>query len=198
MKNKIKAYKFQPSQIIHIKSYIVLSLLTLLFLYLSTINGAESISALSGNFITQYDLNSIAFGKFDEVFTVFTFLGVLTLSLNMIILYLTVKTTEYIVIPAKGKIKVKKGIIAKRIDTIMIENIEDIDINISILERFLGLGTLVLYTSGDMSAISDRLTAQERKRLDDVNRNVVMNYMSIRKLLSVKKPQSVLNLIQRN
>jgi uncharacterized membrane protein YdbT with pleckstrin-like domain len=168
----------------------------MLFAYLSTVDGAEFISDLSGNLITQYDLNSMTFGKFDEVFVYFTFLGVFILSLNMIVLYLTVKTTEYVVIPAKGKIKVKKGIIAKRIDTIMVENIKDIDINISILERFLGLGTLVLYTSGDMSAISDRLTAQEKKRLDNVNKNVVMNYMSIRKLLSVKKPQSVLNLIQ--
>jgi len=193
---KVKAYKFQPSQIIYIKSYIVLSLLITLFIYLSCVNGTEFLSALSENFITQYDLNSMAFGKFDEVFSVFIFLGVFILSLNMLVLYLIVKTTEYIIIPAKGKIKVKKGIIAKRIDTIMIENIKDIDINISILERFLGLGTLVLYTSGDMSAISDRLTAQERKRLDDVNKNVVMNYMSIKKLLSVKKPQSVLNLIQ--
>lgn len=119
--------------------------------------------------------------------------------LNILVLYLTVKTTEYIIIPAKEKIKVKKGIIAKRIDVIMIENIEDIDTNISILERFLDLGTLVLYTSGDMSAISDRLTAQERKRLDNINKNVVMNYMSsIRKMLSITRPQAVMDLILKN
>ena len=193
---RVRAYRFKPSHIVYIKNYIVLSLLAVLFLYLSNLEGAKAIALVTGNFITAYDLNSLTFGKFDEVYRIFCYASAFILLANILVLYLTVKTTEYIIVPSKRKIKIKKGIIAKSIDTIMFDSIEDVDIKISILERFLGLGTLVLYTSGDMSAISDRLTPQERKRLNDVNKNVVMNYMSIRKIFSIKRPQSVLNLIQ--
>ena len=46
-----------------------------------------------------------------------------------------------------------------------------------------------------MSDISDDLTASERRKLQEVNNNVVTNFTSIRKMVSIGEPQFVLELI---
>jgi len=53
---------------------------------------------------------------------------------------------------AKEGVKIERGVISKHYVTIPYSRIQNVDVNQSLIERFLGLGKLLLHTAGDNSS----------------------------------------------
>jgi len=182
-----------PSPVIFLKRIIFLLLLSSISLYFFLYPDVSFVFN-NNSLITIRDLNGF-FGDFESLFRYVCLAFTLLMWFNVFWLFLVTKYTQYIISPTSKSIKIKKGILVKKIDNIDVKNIADIDVEISMLENIFGLGTLVVYTSGDMSGLSDKLTNSERKRLADINKNVVRDFMSIKKFKSIKNPQVVSNFI---
>jgi len=183
-----------PSPIIFLKRLIFLFLFSSISLFFFFYPSVVGFIFNNNSFITIHDLNGI-FGDFKSLFSYVCLAFTLLMWLNMFWLFLVTRYTQYIISPSTRSIRIKKGILSKKTDNIDVENIADIDIEISVLENIFGLGTLIIYTSGDMSGISDKLTSSERKRLTDINKNVVKDFMSIKKMISIKNPQVISDFI---
>ena len=192
---RAEVYTYTPSQAVNLMKYIGFSILSIVSIYFIFNQSIVDFIVSDSKFITLENLDSIVSGDFKQYFSYLFMAVLLYLLLSMLYSYLVIKTTLYIINPSNKTIKIKKGIIAKNIDVIQISKVKDIDVSISIIERIFKLGTLVIYTNGDMSDISDDLTASERRKLQEVNNNVVTNFTSIRKMVSIGEPQFVLELI---
>jgi len=192
---RAEVYTYTPSQTVNLMKYIGFSILSIVSIYFIFNQSIVDFIVSDSKFITLENLDSIVFGDFKQYFSYLFMAVLLYLLLSMLYSYLVIKTTLYIINPSNKTIKIKKGIIAKNIDVIQISKVKDIDVSISIIERIFKVGTLVIYTNGDMSDISDDLTVSERRKLQEVNNNVVTNFTSIRKMVSIGEPQFVLELI---
>lgn len=194
---KVRAYRFNPSHLIYLSSYLTYGSLLILSLYMVISQDIVDIVVLNqyNTFISMQELDAISFGSFKLLISYLFMIFSLLLIMHIGTLFLIIRGTLYTVIPSRGIIRIKKGIFSKQVDVIKIENILDIDSSISVMERLLGLGTITMYTSGDMSAISDKISGEERRRLAEINSNVVRGYVSIRKMVSIKKADFIRNTI---
>jgi len=189
-------FVIKPSQILNVKVYSISIILTLGILYLLNIDIAQNIENITYGYMIDYKLITIDIDKFNTFVSYGLLALIVIIGLNAFLFYLIVSTTEYRFYSGGKRLDIRKGILSKKTDAIFVGNVVDIDINNSLLERLFGLGTLTLYTSGDLSKNTEGLTPREKHRLDEINSNVVMHYMSIKKIKAVKEFNEIKKYIQ--
>jgi len=189
-------FVIKPSQILNVKVYSISIILTLGILYLLNIDIAQNIENITYGYMIDYKLITIDIDKFNTFVSYGLLALIVIIGLNAFLFYLIVSTTEYRFYSGGKRLDIRKGILSQKTDAIFVGNVVDIDINNSLLERLFGLGTLTLYTSGDLSKNTEGLTPREKHRLDEINSNVVMHYMSIKKIKAVKEFNEIKKYIQ--